>query len=110
MTPINYPSKNTLEIPDLGANINLAKKATTKMAPVIISNDMTARLPYVSTMESLHIATLQIPGLIKQARQIHVFPKIKRSSLIPWGVLCGNGYTITLYKQGISVQKKYNKS
>ena len=47
-----------LENSDSGENIHLAKQATTTMALVIISNDMTARLSYGSTMELLHIATL----------------------------------------------------
>ena len=65
-----------LEIEDSGANIHLAKQATPTMAPLIISNDIKTRLPYVSTMESSHIATLQIPGLSKKSRQIHILPRI----------------------------------
>ena len=71
-----------LAIADSDANIHLAKQSTTRMAPVIMSNEMTARLPDGSTMESSHIATLQIPGIIKKARQIHIFPKIKTDPLI----------------------------
>ena len=41
-----------------GANIHLEKKVIMTMAPVIISNDMTARLLDGSTMDSLHIATV----------------------------------------------------
>ena len=40
----NPPSNNMLDIVDSGANIYLAKKATTTMGPVIIPNEMTARL------------------------------------------------------------------
>ena len=83
-TPPNYPSKNTLAIADSGANIHLTKQSTTTMAPVIISNYMTARLPYGNTIQSSHIVTLQIPGISKQARQIHIFPKIKTTPLIYW--------------------------
>ena len=61
----------------LGTNIHLAKQATTTMAPVIMSNDMIVRLPDGSTMDSSHIATLHIPCLSKQARQIHILPKMK---------------------------------
>ena len=67
-TPPKSPSKNTLEVADSGANLHLAKQATTTMAPVIISNEIPARLPHESTMESSQIATLQLPGIIKQAR------------------------------------------
>ena len=48
----NYPGKNTLAIRDSGVNIYLAKQATTKTAPVIISDDMTSRLSDGRTMES----------------------------------------------------------
>ena len=54
-------------ITDTGANIHLAKQATPTMSPVMMENDMKARLPDGSTMESTHISTLQIPVLIKQA-------------------------------------------
>ena len=45
------------------------------MYPVIMSNEMTERLPYGNTMESSHIRTLQLPGPIKQARQIQILLK-----------------------------------
>ena len=48
--PHNSPSKHMLEIADSGMNIHLAKKATTTIDPVIISNYMTARLPYGNTI------------------------------------------------------------
>ena len=73
--PPDPTSSNMLETTDSGENIHLSKQATTKMAPVITSNKMTARLPDGSTIESSHIATLHLPGLIKQARQIHIFQK-----------------------------------
>ena len=44
-TPPNT-SNNMLAIADSGANIHLEKQATTTMAPIIMSNKMTARLPY----------------------------------------------------------------
>ena len=52
------------------------------MAAVSIENDMKARLPDVSTMESTQIATLQLPGLGKQVRQIHICPNIQTDPLI----------------------------
>ena len=66
---------------------------------------MTARLPDGSTMESSHIATLQLPFLIKQARQIHISPKMNTAPLISLGVLYDYGCTITLDKQEMSVHK-----
>ena len=87
----NYPSKNTLSIAYSGVSINLAKEATTTMAPVIISNDMTARLTVWNTMESSHVATLQLPVLDKQDRQIHIYSKMKASPIISLGVLYHDG-------------------
>ena len=101
----NYPSKNKLAIADSGANIHLAKQATTTMSPVIISNNTIARMPDGITMESLHIVTLQIPGLIKQDRHIHIFSQLKTALLISLGLLCDDVCTSTLYKQDMSVQK-----
>ena len=71
-----------LSIADSGANIHLAKLSTPLMAPVTIENDMKEGLPDGSTMESTHIATLQLPGLGKQVRQIHICPNIQTDPLI----------------------------
>ena len=74
------------------------------MEPVISSNKMTARLPDGSTKDSSHTAKLQIPGISKQARQIHIFPKINTAPLISLGVLYDDGRNITLDKKDMSVQ------
>ena len=94
----NTTSNKMLEIIGSGANIYQAKQSTNTITPVIMLNEMTARLPDGSTIESSCIATLQLPGLSKQARQIHSFPKMKISPLISLGVLCDDEYTNTLYK------------
>ena len=60
-------------------------------------------------MELSYVATLQIPGLSKQARQIQIFPKIRTAPPIPLGVLCDYGYTITLYQQETIFKKIDNK-
>ena len=104
-TPPNYPSNNTLAIADSGVNIHLEKQDTTTMAFVIILSEITARIPDGRTMESSHIATLQLRGLIKQASQIHILTKIKTAPLISLVVLCDDGCTITLYIQDMPVQK-----
>ena len=65
---------------------------------------MTVRLPDGITMEPSHIETLQIACIIKQARWIHILPKIKTSPLISLRVLCHDGCTITLDTQNMSVQ------
>ena len=103
-TPPNPTSTNMLTIADSGLNKHLKRQATHSLAPVNMNNEMKERLPYGSTMEFTHIATLQIPGLSKLARQIQIFPKIQTASLISLGVLCDYGCTITLDKQVMSIQ------
>ena len=78
-TPPDSPINNILSIAESGTNIHPEKLDTTTMDPVIIWNEMTARLLYGSTMESSHIVTLQIPGLSKQARHIYISQKWKQS-------------------------------
>ena len=94
-----------LEIADSGADIHLTKQATTKMAPLIIPNEITARLPYGSAMGSSHIVILQLTGLSKQAIHIHIFPKMKTAPLVSLRVLCYDVCTITLDNQDISAHK-----
>ena len=52
-TPPNPPSNNMLSIADSGENIHLAKQATTTIAPVIMLNEVTAKLTDGITMESV---------------------------------------------------------
>ena len=66
--PPNPTSNNMLSIADSGANIHLEIQATPTMAPVIMDNEIKARLPDGSTMESTHISTLHLPGLRKLVR------------------------------------------
>ena len=102
-TPPNTTSINMKEIADSGENIHLSRKSTHTMAPAMMDNEMKARLIDGITMESTHIATLQLPGLSKLARQIHIFPKMKTAPLISLGVLCDDGCTIILNKQAMSI-------
>ena len=60
---------------------------------------MITRIPDGGKMESLQIATLQISGISKEAREIHIFPKMKTDPFILLGVLCDDGCTITLDKK-----------
>ena len=76
-TPPSPNSTNMLAIIYSGANIHLGRQATPTMVPIITENEMKAILPDGSTMESTHIATLQIPGLSKQAIQIYISPKYR---------------------------------
>ena len=66
---------------------------------------MTARIIDGITMDSSQVATLQIPGLSKKARQIHILPKMQTSPLISLEVLCDDGCNISLDKKYFSVQK-----
>ena len=70
-----------------------------------MSNEIASRIPDGSTMDSSHIAKIQLPGLRKQARRIHIYPKMKTDPLISLGVLYYYGLTITLDKQDMSFQK-----
>ena len=87
-----------LAISNSSANIHPAKQATPTMSPVIVENYMKARLPDGITIEYSHISTLQLPGLINQARYIHILPKMYTVPLISLGVLCDYGCTLTLEK------------
>ena len=104
-TPTNYLSNQTVSIIVSGANIHLSKQATTKMAQVIISNYMTARLPDGSTLDLSCIATLQLSGPNKQARKIHIYQKTITAPLISLGFLCDDGCIIKLDKKEMSVKK-----
>ena len=70
---------------------------------------MTEIIPYGSTVEYSHIATLQLPGISNQARQIHISPKMKTRPLISLGVLCYDGCTITLDKQEMKVHNNVHE-
>ena len=61
-----------LEIADSDANIHLARQATPTVAPILMDNEIKAKLPDGSTMESTHRVTFQLPGLSSLARQIHI--------------------------------------
>ena len=95
----NSNIKSTLAIADSGKNIHISNQATTTVYPVMMPKYMTARLLDGITMESSHVAKLQLPGLRKKAIQIHIFPKMRTAPLILLGVLCDDKCTITLYQQ-----------
>ena len=107
-TSPNPTSNKILAIVDSGVNIHLSKQATPTMAPAIIENDMKARLPYGSTMESSHKTTVHLPGLSKLVRQIHIFPKIQTSPSISLGILYDDRCTITLEKNVNQEEWKIN--
>ena len=91
---------------DSGTNIHLENQATPTINPVIMPEDMKSRVKYGRTMDSSHVATLQLPGIIKQYRQCHIIPKMRKAPLIWLGVLCDNGCTIKLEQQEVKVPKK----
>ena len=61
---------------DSSANIHLARQATQIIAPVLMDNEIKARLTDGRIVESTHIAKLQLPGLSRLVIQIHISPKI----------------------------------
>ena len=60
-------------------NIHLTGQATPTTAPAIMDNEMKARIPDGRTMESTHIATLQLPGIRKLEIQIHISQKYRQT-------------------------------
>ena len=103
-TPPNPTSTNMLEIVYLGANIYLERQATPTTYPVMMENEMKERISYGSTIELTHIATLQLLGISKLAIPIHILTQMQKL-----GVLCDDGFTITLDKQAMSIQKNGEK-
>ena len=93
-----------LAIADSSVNIHPARQATPKMDPVVMENEMKARLPDGRTMDYTHITILHLQGLIIQARHIHISPKMQTAPLISLGVQCDDGCTTTIDKQEISNQ------
>ena len=79
------------------------------MASVIMDNEIKSRLTDGITMDSTHIETLQLLGLRKLARQIHILSKNQTPPLISLGVLCYDGCTTTLDKQAIFIQENTEK-
>ena len=79
------------------------------MTPFTMSREMIERLPDRITTDSSHIATLQLPGINKKSRKIHIFPKARTAPLILLGVLCYDGCTITIDQQEMTVQKMDDK-
>ena len=103
-TPYNSPFNTNIVILYYGDNIHFSNIATPITALVKCEHTMEARLPYVITMYSTHVATLLLIGMSRESSKIHIFPEIKTSPLISLGVLCDDGCTITLYKQTMKVQ------
>ena len=75
----------------LGETVNKIKISNTKISLInhidTPPNPTSTNMPAIkdsgeSTMEATNISTLQILGLSKLARQIHIYPKMKTSPLI----------------------------
>ena len=85
-TPPNSPRKYTPTIIDSGAKFHPENETTQTMSPVIMSKNMTERLPYGSTMDSSHVETLHLPGLTKKTIHILILPEKIIAPLISLGV------------------------
>ena len=83
--PPNSPIKYTLAIVDSGANIHISNKATPKVAPVTISNNVTTSLTYGITMELSRIATHYLTGLTKNIDKFLFYPKLEQPHSYCWG-------------------------
>ena len=80
------------------------------MSPVIMPNTINAILPYGIKMELSHVATLQLPGLTKKSKNIHIIPKMRTFPLIFLGILCDDEFIITIDQQYISFQNIRHKN
>ena len=103
-TQTNSTTNYTLAISDSGENIHIANKATPKIYPVIMSKKITEMLPDGSKMEFSYVATIQLSGLTRKYRQIHISPKIRTAPLVSLGVLYNDGWTNTLGQQYTTYQ------
>jgi hypothetical protein len=61
------------------------------------------KIPNGSTIESTHVAELDLPMLRPAARQAHIVPALDNCSLLSLGQLCDAGYQILLEADTLSV-------
>jgi hypothetical protein len=73
------------------------------LSKVVSRNPLTVRLPNGATMESSHIADLNIPELNAAASKAHVFPGMAHHSLLSVGQLCDEGYIITFRRDTVTI-------
>jgi hypothetical protein len=66
-------------------------------------NPLTVRLPNGATMESNHIAALNIPELNKAANIEHILNGMANHSLLSFGQLCNEGYTVTSRNESVTI-------
>jgi hypothetical protein len=66
-------------------------------------NPLMVRPPNGATMDSSHIAALDIPELNKAASIAHVFPGMENHSLLSVGKLCNEGYTVTFKNASVTI-------
>jgi hypothetical protein len=72
-------------------------------------NPLRVRLPNGTTMDSTHIASLEIPELSATAAVAHVFPAILHNSLFSLGNLCNEGYSVTFTIYNVTISNKIGK-
>jgi hypothetical protein len=66
-------------------------------------NPLTVRLPNGATMDSTHIASLDIPELNKDASIAYIFPGMANHSLLSVGKNCNEGYSITFWIDAFTI-------
>jgi hypothetical protein len=64
---------------------------------------LTVRLPNGATMESSHIAELDIPELNASASKAHVSPGVSNHSLLSVRQLCNEGYIVTFKQASVTI-------
>ena len=103
-TPPNPTIPNMLSISESGVNKHLARQSTPTTTPVIVKCNEIKTTIWKHYGVHTYINTPATRS--KQASKIDPhFPKFKTAPWISLGVLCDDGYTITLEKQEKSIEK-----
>jgi hypothetical protein len=63
-----------------------------------------------ATMDSTHIASLDIPELSQEASMAHVFACMENHSLLSVVQLCNEGYYVTLKIDGVTIYNSTEKA
>lgn len=73
-----------------------------------VGEPLHVKLPDDSTIKSTHTAELQIPGLPKSAKRVHLFPSLGNTSLLSIGQLCDSGCKATFTADKVIITHRNN--
>ena len=103
----NTPCPAPTATADTGATGNFLAIGTPSLLEVEpAENPITVYLPDKSTTQSTHTAKLNIPELPTAARESHLFPALKGTSLISIPKLCDAGCIAIFDKQKVTIKLK----